>query len=435
MKIKIKKLKKTDSISRQKREMLRRTHFVKKKSRVKYYLLGLFLIAFFLFISPPPDNDYKKETVNDAIIDNSALSDIVQKPEEPPKNKNSDIEAQKPLANPPEEIKALYSTGWSAGNAKKMDGFIDLIKKHKLNALVIDIKDYSGLIFYDIEMEEISANKAKEIRIPKINSLLKKLHDGNIYAIARIAVFQDSLMASARPELAVKNKITGKVWKDNKGLAWIDPAAREYWDYIVKISQNAAARGFDEINFDYIRFPSDGSLSGMDFPFYDSETRTKSEALKEFFVYLRSSLKGIKISADLFGLATINKDDLGIGQVIEDAYANFDFVSPMVYPSHYANGFLGYKNPAEYPYEVVKYSLEKAVKRLNEYNDKTAKETENKAANKVKIRPWLQVFDLGAKYGPKSVGLQIKASDEAGSVGWMLWSPSNNYAGKIAEAE
>ncbi len=403
-----------------------------KKSYKNHFLISLFITAIpvaFLFFSDRNNEPAPTVYINNNKITASATPAKIATLA--PENKNGDIDPQKPLSDPPAEIKALYSTSWSAASPKKMDEFISLIKKSDLNAMVIDIKDYSGYIAYDIDLAEVARYKAKEIKITKINSLIKKLHDQKIYTIARIAVFQDPVLARARTDLAVKNSATGKLWLDRKGLAWIDPAASEAWDYNIKIAKDALSRGFDEVNFDYIRFPSDGNLGSISYPFYNSKKISKSDALKEFFSYLRKNLKNAKISADLFGLATVNKDDLGIGQIIENAYANFDYISPMVYPSHYAVGFLGYKNPAEYPYEVVKYSMEKAAKRLEEFNTAQANDPEKKITNVAKLRPWLQAFDMGAKYGLNSVNLQIKASDESGGVGWMLWSPSNNYSGRV----
>jgi len=357
-----------------------------------------------------------------------------------------DIENQKPLANPPQIIKAIYLTGWSAGNPAKIKYLIDLTKTTEINAVVIDIKDYSGYVAYNIQVPEVEKYKAKEIRIIQINRLIKQLHDAGIYMIARITIFQDPRLALARPDLTIKSKKTGNSWLDRKGLSWIDPAATEAWDYNVAIAQEAASRGFDELNFDYIRFPSDGDLEDMEFPFWQktrtdtdetrTNTETKSEVIRNFFKYLRQQLPGVKISADLFGLATVNQDDLGIGQVIEDAYEYFDYVSPMVYPSHYAPGFLGYKNPALYPYEVIKYSLDSAIQRLKNYESgiKNSTSTENltpKTYNlKPKLRPWLQDFDLGAVYNAEMVKKEIQAvSDALGEnfSGWLLWSPENIY--------
>ena len=352
--------------------------------------------------------------------------------------KNRDIENQKTLANPPKVIKALYATSWSASSEKKIKYFIDIIKSTEINALVIDIKDYSGIIAYDIKDPKVDEYKAKEIRIPFINRLIKRLHDEGIYVIARVTVFQDPILAKARPDLAVQSKATGGVWLDNKKISWVDPTHKEVWDYVINISKDAAARGFDEINFDYIRFPSDGKLADMQFSGWAGTTPRHTEIAK-FFKYLREQLPGTVISADLFGLVTINKDDLGIGQLIEDAYQYFDYVSPMVYPSHYASGFLGFKNPAQYPYEVVKYSMEHARDRLikmNELANATSTPPEEVRAPIGKLRPWLQDFDLGANYDVAEVQKQIQAVGDAGlSDGFMLWNPSNIYTRRALAPE
>ncbi len=378
------------------------------------------------------------------------------------KGGNLDIEPQKPLANPPSGIKAVYLTSWSAGSRKKVDYIVDLIKTTELNAVLIDVKDYSGYVAYDIKVSEVERYKAKEIRIPRLNALIKRLHDEGIYVIGRITIFQDPILARARPDLAIHSRAklttdnqqltTETLWLDHKKLAWIDPAAKEAWDYNLNIAKDAVERGFDEINFDYIRFASDGDLSDMKFPFWDERT-LKAKTINNFFKYVRESLPGVKISADLFGLATVQSDDLGIGQLIENAYAYFDYVSPMVYPSHYASGFLNYKNPASHPYEVVKYSMESALQRLKTYglrfnntSSTNASSTEENLQSSIlnlksKLRPWLQDFDLGATYDAKMVKAQIQATDDAASStpelldGFMLWSPSNVYTKGALEEE
>lgn len=348
----------------------------------------------------------------------------------------------KPLPNPPLTIKAIYFTSWSAGVDSRISYLIEIIKNTELNAAVIDIKDYSGFVAYDTKLTEVKNYKAEQIRIRDIDGLIKRLHNEGIYVIARILVFQDPVLARAREDLAIKNKSTGKLWLDNKNLAWMDPAAREVWDYNIAIAKEAAERGFDELNFDYIRFPSEGDLNNMVFPFWNKQT-PKREIIANFSKYLRQELPNVKISADLFGITTIKTDDLGIGQVIEDAYSYFDYVSPMVYPSHYENGFMGYKNPAQYPYEVVKYSIESALKRLTTYNLQLTITTSTATTStkslvvgrqsSVKLRPWLQDFNLGADYDAAAVRKEIQAVYDAASStpeiinGFMLWSPSNVY--------
>lgn len=292
------------------------------------------------------------------------------------------------------------------------------------------LKTGRGHIAYNTAVPEAEEYKAKSIRIRDISSLISKLKEKGIYVIARITVFQDPVLAKARPDLAVhsKNKLSAlgfpsvsSLWFDNSGLAWIDPAAKESWDYNVAIAREAVGLGFDEINFDYIRFPSDGNLQDMSFTFWDGST-PKSLIMREFFEHLRQELPDAKLSIDLFGLSTVNYDDLGIGQVIEDSFEYFDYICPMVYPSHYAPGFLNHHNPAVYPYEVVKYSMDSALKRLAVFS-------QSKEIN-ARLRPWLQDFNLGAVYDDNMVRMQIEAVYDSAKDdfnGFMLWNSSNVY--------
>ncbi len=334
-----------------------------------------------------------------------------------------DIEKQKPLKNPPAKIKAVYFTAFSAGNPNKINYLINLADKTEINAVVIDIKDYSGYIAYPIELDEVNRYQTRKITIPRINSLIKRLHDRGIYLIARITVFQDPALAKARPDLTIKD-LSGKLYQDKKDLFWVDPSSQEVWDYILKIAIEAKSRGFDELNFDYVRFPAENSQN-LVFPFWDRKT-SKRQVIKSFFEYLSTNLKKegneIKISADLFGQTMVSQDDSGIGQIIEDAFPYFDYICPMLYPSHFNSGFLGFENPAEYPYEVVKYSMEVGLKRLSDF-------LSTHPQFSTKIRPWIQDFDLGAIYDQEMVNKQIKAiTDSNPNSGWMLWSPRNIYS-------
>ncbi len=330
----------------------------------------------------------------------------------------------------PETVKAVYVTSWSASRESYIDYLIDIAGSTEINGVVIDIKDWSGYVAYDSAVPEVEKYKAKSIRIKDISSLIDKLHKEGIYVIARITVFQDPVLAKARPDLAIhsKNKLSAlgvfsfsTLWLDNSGLAWIDPSAKESWDYNIAIAKEAVELGFDEINFDYIRFPSDGNLKDINFPLWD-QSAPKHLVMKDFFGYLRQELPDVKLSIDLFGLSTVNFDDLGIGQIIEDSFEYFDYICPMVYPSHYARGFLGYQNPAAYPYEVVKYSMDSAFKRLSIFS-------QLKKTN-ARLRPWLQDFNLGAVYDAGMVRAQIEAvydSTKDDFTGFMLWNSSNVY--------
>jgi len=346
----------------------------------------------------------------------------------------------------PQIVKAVYITGWSAGNSSYLNYLANLFKTSQINSVVVDVKDASGYVYYNANVLEVQKYKLYNGSIKNIDNLMKFFHDQNIYVIARIVVFQDPMLAKNRPDIAVYD--TNKtfvpsnpiLWQDNKGLSWMDPASKEVWDYNIALAKEAASRGFDEINFDYIRFPSDGDLSNMGFPAWN-KNESRRDVLKNFYKYAREKLQGITISADLFGLATVNNDDLGIGQYLEDALPYFDYVCPMVYPSHYATNFLGFKNPAEHPYEVVKHCSEISYYRRQIFitKQKITQEQEkrlNPESSPVtqvfaaKIRPWLQDFNLGAVYTADMVKSQITAVKESYKedyAGFMLWNPSNYY--------
>lgn len=357
------------------------------------------------------------------------------------------LSQQTPKTNESQVIKAIYMTGWSTGNSSYYNYLDDLLKKTQINAVVIDIKDASGYVFYNSDAPEVKKYGFYNGAIKDISGIINFFHDRNIYVIGRIVVFQDPMYAKVRPDLAIydTSKTAGvfsgkQLWQDNKGQNWLDPTAKEVWDYNISLAKDAALKGFDEINFDYIRFPSDGDLSTMGFPAWN-KTQSRREALKGFYKYINEQLQDVKISADLFGLVTVNNDDLGIGQYLEDTLPYFDFICPMVYPSHYATNFLGFSNPAEHPYEVVKHSseisyyrrqifltrLKIALEQEKKLNPGRAPVTQVFAA---KIRPWLQDFNLEAVYTADMVKSQIEAVErfyKDDYVGFMLWNPSNYY--------
>ena len=321
----------------------------------------------------------------------------------------------------PKILRSIYLTGWSAATPKSVDYAINIADETDINAVVIDIKDWSGYINYDTQVPEAEEYNAERVILPNIETLIDKFHKRGIYVIARITIFQDPILAQAKPNLAIYQESDNSLlWLDKSGLAWIDPASKEAWEYNVAIAKDALNRGFDELNFDYIRFPSDGDLKNMGFPFWD-EIKPMSSVIKEFYSYIREELPVATLSVDLFGLSTISSN-FGVGHNIEDAYQYFDFVSPMVYPSHYAKGFIGYENPAEYPYEVIKHSMDSALNKLNILN--------HNQPVKAKLRPWLQDFDLGADYDEEQVRLEIKAVRDSlkdDFSGFMLWNSENIY--------
>jgi hypothetical protein len=316
----------------------------------------------------------------------------------------------------PYPVRGVYFTSWAAGTPSFQKSMFDIVSgSTTINSLVIDVKDYSGRISFPINNPIISSIGSVQQRIPNIQEMIGKLHEKGIYVIGRVAVFQDPWVVKVHPEWAVHDKSTGLVWKDSGGAYWADPDRQEMWQYVSAIAQGAYAVGFDEINFDYVRFPSDGISTAV---FDKTASTTKAEVITQFFAYLHNTLSplGIPISADIFGQVTSDMGDMGIGQHFESVLPYVDFIDPMVYPSHYIHGFLDFPKPAEHPYEVVKYELATAVSRAM-----IASSSPNK------IRPWLQAFDLGAIYTPSMVHDQIRATADAGANGWLLWNAGSVY--------
>lgn len=331
----------------------------------------------------------------------------------------------------PEVLRGIYLSFWSTTLRARVDGLIDLAGEGAINAVVIDLKDAQGRVGFDTRVSEAIAYRARNPIIRDLRSLVRRLQAAGLYVIGRIVVFTDPELARARPELAVHSKSklarngtrlsAATLWVDSRELAWADPGAKEVWDYNIAIARDASSAGVDEVNFDYIRFPSEGNLGDMYFPVSKGRL-TRREVIRGFFGYLRRQLQDVRLSADLFGLATVSRDDLGIGQVIEDAYTYFDYVCPMLYPSHFAAGFKGFANPAEHPYDVVRYSLNAARKRWLAHAAG--------GPSRSRLRPWLQDFDLGADYDSAMVKQQVQAAKDAlgeSYSGFLLWSPSNVY--------
>ena len=335
----------------------------------------------------------------------------------------------------PKPVKAIYMTSWVAGDLPFRNKLIKMIDNTELNAVIIDVKDTTGKISFTVNDPNLKKINSAENRIKDIKSFVDSLHKKNIYVIGRIATFQDPFIAKKWPQDTVKELSDKNVfWQDDKCKRaikkgkesdctyWLDAGSKEVWDYVASVGDEAYADGFDEINFDYIRFPADGNMQNIYYPI--SNGKTRADVMNSFTKFLHDHFMGEqnektprpKISADIFGLATTEIDDLGIGQLLIPFATNFDYVMPMVYPSHYAPDTYGYKNPAIKPYEIVNFSMKKSAERL-----KTA------GLDPLKLRPWLQDFNMGAIYTPDMVQDQIKATYDAGLDSWSLWDPANTY--------
>ena len=340
----------------------------------------------------------------------------------------------------PSQVKAIYMTSWVAGSKELRNNLVKIADTTEINSMVIDIKDYTGKISFTVDDPYLKSFNSVERRIPDIKQFIESLHKKGIYVIGRISVFQDPQVVSTHPELAVKRKSDGGIWKDYKGISWLDAGAKDVWKYVVAIGKEAYGFGFDELNFDYIRFPSDGNMKDIAYPWSSNEK--KSEIMRQFFAYINENLKptGAVLSADLFGMTSTNTDDLNIGQILENALPYFDYVAPMVYPSHYPPQFMGFAKPAEKPYEVVKFSMDVAVRRaiattttVAIFGEQPISTTtkpivyRKESFDSSKIRPWLQDFNLGATYDASMVRKQIQATYDSGLDSWMLWNASNRY--------
>lgn len=350
-------------------------------------------------------------------------------------------EEQKPLAThlpTPVPLKAIYMSQCVVGTPSFRADLVKLIDETELNAVVIDIKDYTGKISFRTDNPVLKDSVSGACGAVDMESFIKVLHEKQIYVIGRITVFQDPYYTSQHPEAAVQKK-SGGVWKDNKGLAFVDVGAKQFWDYIVELGRISYAIGFDELNFDYVRYPSDGPM--LEALYTHSEGKSKPQMLEEFFKYLTEALRptGAALSADLFGMTTTNEDDLNIGQVLERALPYFDGVYPMVYPSHYPNGFHNYANVNEHAYDIVKYAMDTAVMRALATTTKIASFAHTPVAStspqryekpvhpKSKIRPWLQSFDYPVPYTPAMVQGQITATYDSGLDSWLFWDAGNKY--------
>lgn len=420
---------------------------------------GIFaMVSFF----PPAflDTVYDKETI--AMTDAKSGEHIENQETTVPDTR--EVITHVPL---PEPVKSIYMTSCVVGTPTLRSGLVTLIEETEVNSVVIDIKDFSGTLSFDPDSDtwkpawESSRCGARDMR-----EFVASLHEKDIYVIGRITVFQDPFYTNKHPELAVKRADRTTVWKDYKGLSFIDVGAKPYWDDLVKLAVDSYNVGFDELNFDYVRYPSDGPMNDIAFTHAEASEHGKDKQanLEAFFKYLHETLsdEGLYatyrhehtgrettvpyISADLFGMTTTNYDDLSIGQVQDRAAPYFDFIAPMVYPSHYPDGFLGLGDPNDYPYKVVYHAMKSGVDRMTSNTTRMQGflhepiMSSNASGTSVfsgsytkptysatKLRTWIQDFDYGGDYDAADVRAQMQASYDAGVESWMIWAPSNVY--------
>lgn len=338
----------------------------------------------------------------------------------------------------PKPMKGIYMSQCVVGTPPFRDQLVKLIEETELNTVVIDIRDYTGKIAFPTENPVLKAMVSEACGARDMKSFIERLHDKGIYVIGRITTFQNPYYTSTHPEEAVQKK-GGGVWKDRKGLAFVDVGSKPYWDTVVELGKESYAIGFDELNFDYIRFPSDGVMAEAEYT--HSMGKSKAQALEEFYQYLSEALRpsGAVLSADLFGYVTVHEDDLGIGQVLERALPYFDYIYPMTYPSHYNSGFAGVKDVNSDVYKIIYHSLAPAEARAAATTTRlasfafapiasTSPQLYSKPQYLGKIVPWLQDFDYPVEYTPAMVAAQIKAAQDAGIDSYLFWDAGNKYS-------
>jgi hypothetical protein len=321
----------------------------------------------------------------------------------------------------PQVVKAAYLTYYGVGDRGIRTRVLDLTERTEMNAVVIDVKGDRGWVIYPTEVPlALAAGAQGPATLKSFDALMANLKARRLYTIARIVAFKDNVLANHRKDLAIIDTRTGLPWVDNERLAWVDPFREEVWAYNIALAKEAARRGFDEVQFDYVRFPTDGRLGAARYA-RPNTRETRVEAVVGFLARARRELGalGVFVAADVFGYTAFNENDTDIGQRIEELAPHLDYLSPMVYPSGYHRGIPGFRNPVAHPYEVVFESVRLIRKRAGQAQ--------------VRVRPWLQDFRDYAfdrrTFGVDEIRAQIRGADDAGAAGWMLWNPRNDYTG------
>lgn len=331
---------------------------------------------------------------------------------------------------PENGVKGIYVTAYSAGGTDKMKELINFVNSSGLNSMVIDVKDDVGNMTMDLKSENKIVQDSTNDYVTDPAAMMKQLEENEIYPIARVVVFKDTLLAEARPELSFK-KADGSVWKNGNGDAFVNPFSKEVWDYNIEVAKQAAKMGFKEIQFDYVRFPEgfENESKSLDYTLDDYETsdlddvQQRVSAVSDFVAYAREQLKAydVEVSVDIFGYSATVPEAPGIGQNFSKISENVDVISSMIYPSHW-NSYFGISKPDLEPYKLVAEYMKVENKLLS------GLETPPKS------RPWLQDFTasyLGAgnyqQYGAAQVEDQVRALHDAGVNEFLLWDASNSY--------
>lgn len=331
----------------------------------------------------------------------------------------------------PKDVRGIYVSANSFLYRPFLERLDKMIEDTTINTIVVDIKDAPGIITYDIGMEHpcIQPLISKE----DLEAKLDYFHKKNIYVIARIAVFRDECFSKQNLDLTAQ-KADGTPWRDGKSHYWLSPHEEKTAQYIVDLSRAVYDRGFDEIQLDYVRYPSDGQMNLLKYEYWgefnasSTNTDKRRQTLGNFLAYVRKGLEGIPLSADVFGMVLTNTDDLTIGQHLDEFVNNVDYVSGMIYPSHFPNNWNGIKLPNKSPYQVIYDSTKMGLDRIIA--------THGTSTAYKQMRPWLQDFSIfGVTYNAPEVKAQIKALDDLGVKSYLLWNASNRYTPGVMDRE
>src|SRR5687767_3777558 len=327
---------------------------------------------------------------------------------------------QQAIVPTPRVVRGLYVNRWAV-RGQRMWELIDVAKRTEVNALVIDVKDDRGLVLYRSNVRlarEISADTTMPVSHRRVRAVLDTMRAHGIYPIARIVVAKDPLLAEKKLEWSIKRRANQSTpWLDKNGKPWLDPHQREVWQYAVDLAKEAVNLGFSEIQLDYVRFPDEKRLV-REAVFPLANGRIRAQVIREQLGFTRQALRDtpVPLTIDVFGLTATDTTDMGIGQQWEMFMDQADAVLPMVYPSHFAAGTYGLRNPNASPYATIDRALEDAARRTAGI------------ANAAAIVPWYQDFTLGApRYGVAEVRAQIRAGYDNGVMSWMLWNPGSRY--------
>ena len=302
-------------------------------------------------------------------------------------------------------VKGIYLNGYDFTNSEKMDSISTILSETKVNTIVLDVKTDNGHILYDSNLQEVNELNNKRVKYDQ-SLLLEFKKEFNIYLIGRVVAFQDPYFAKNFKNSAVIDATTNSPYSQN-GQYFLDPGDKKARDYILNIAIEACSLGFDEIQFDYIRYPD---TNKKDLNYQNENTyENRIENINSFLRFSRDILNGMGclVSADIFGYVLQTKADNGIGQHLETIAETVDFISPMVYPSHYSKGSFGYQDPNNFPYEVVSAALNDGI---------------NRGIEEEKIRPFLQGF----WHDTQDVQLNIKAAENK-NLDWIIWNNSSQY--------